>query len=520
MSKPIVLVNFYSPKSLGIRYLEGALREAAFETIVVYFKSFHSVHPQKPTDEEIELLVNLLRDKNPLFIGFSVMSSLYLEAVTKISQALREGLAASQESAPPLIWGGIYATLFPDRCLPYCDYVLRGEAEEAIVELAGRIRDGKDLTDMQNLAYPSGNPSQPQPQSSAFRQLPAIVNPVRLLTTDLDTLKMAGLGTGEKYMIDGTLKPGDPAISSISYETSCSRGCPFVCAYCSTVSIKRIYKDEVRHFLRFRSVDNVIDELKAAKKAMRNLSFVHFWDEIFPDDKEWIENFVQKYRKEIGLPFDIWAHPLKTDLPLIKALRRAGLYQVVMGIQSGSPTVRKAAFHRVETQEQILAAAQVFADAKVPQVIYDLILRHPFETLDQLKESYELCTRLPGRFTLQMHWLIFLPGTDIVDEAIDRGYYTREQLEEMMYAPMSKQYASWWEADNDDPEVNFWYRLIFLTQFPSLKGAAAKLAREKEAGSASANSKAARYYAIAQKLARARHLWNRGWAVIRGKVGA
>ena len=518
MSKPVVLVNFYSPKSLGIRYLEGSLREAGFETVVVYFKSFHSVRPQKPAAEEIDALVNLLREKQPLFIGFSVMSSLYLEAVTAISHAVREGMAASQDPAPPLVWGGIYATLFPERCLPHCDFVLRGEAEDAIVEFTQRLQDGQDLRDMQNLAYPSEDQTQPIQPSAAYSQLPAVVNPVRPLVTDLDSLLMAPLGTGEKYMIDGIIKPGDPSLGSLSYETSCSRGCPFVCSYCSTVSVKRIYKDEVRHYLRFRSVDSVIAELKAARNAMRNLSFIHFWDEIFPDDNSWIEEFAQKYRSEIGLPFDIWSHPLKTDMNLISALRRAGLYQVVMGIQSGSPSVRKTAFHRVETQDQIIAAAQVFKDAKVPRVIFDLILRHPFETLDQLKESYELCIQLPGRFTLQMHVLVFLPGTDIVEEAVNRGLYTREQLDEKMYAPMEMQYASWWDADFDNPDVNFWYRLIYLTQFPSLKNAAARLARKKEAGNSAANGKAARYYSLAQKMARVRHIWNRGWAVVRGKV--
>ncbi|MCL2030680.1 MAG: B12-binding domain-containing radical SAM protein [Oscillospiraceae bacterium] len=499
MSRPIVLVNFYSPKSLGIRYLEGSLRAAGFEVAVVYFKGFHSARPQKPTETEMEALVNLLREKSPLFIGFSVMSSLYLEAVTMVSRAVREGAGNS-----PLVWGGVYATLFPERCLEYCGYVLRGEGEEAIVELAERLRGGADLSDMPNLAY--------------TRDGETVVNPVRPLVTDLDSLPMAPLGTGEKYSIEGVLKAGDPSLTSVSYETSCSRGCPFVCAYCSTVSLKRIYRSQNRHYLRFRSVEHVIAELTAAKAAMKNLSFIHFWDEIFSDDKAWIEEFARRYRAEIGLPFDIWAHPGKTDAALIAALRDAGLYQVVMGIQSGSPSVRKTAFHRTETQEDILAAARVFADCKVPRVIYDLILRHPFESLAELKESYELCAALPGRFTLQMHGLNFLPGTDIVEEAVKRGLFTREQLEEMMYAPMEKQYASWWESDNADPDVNFWYRLTYLTQFPSLRGAAARLARDKENGKPSADGAAARRYALARKMARARHVWKKGWAVLKGKL--
>ena len=498
MSKPIALVNFYSPKSLGIRYLEGALRDAGFETVVVYFKGFHSVHPQKPTRDEIDTLVALLKQKDPLFIGFSVMSSLYLEAVNAISAAVREQINA------PLVWGGVYATLFPERSLEFCDYVLRGEGEGAIAELARRLAGGVSPDDMENLSY--------------LQDGAAVINPVRALTMDLNSLTMAPLGLDNKYSIEGALKQGDPSLGSYSYETSCSRGCPFVCSYCSTVSLKRIYRGENRHYLRFRSVDNVMAELKAAKAAMKGLSVIHFWDEIFPDDKEWIEEFTRRYRAEIGLPFDIWAHPLKTDPALISALRRAGLYQAVMGIQSGSPSVRKKVFHRVETQEQILAAARVFADAKVPRVIYDLILRHPFESLAELRESYELCARLPGRFTLQMHVLIFLPGTDIVEEAIRRGVYTREQLDGMMYAPMETQYASWWDTDGADPDTNFWYRLTYLTQFPSLKGAAARLARDKDAGKSTADGAAARCYALAKRMARARHIWQKGWAVMKGKV--
>jgi len=479
--------------------LEGSLRAAGFEVVVVYFKGFHSMRPQKPTELEIDALVNLLREKAPLFIGFSVMSSLYLDAVTMVSDAVRKHVEKT-----PLAWGGVYATLFPERCLQYCDYVLRGEGEGAIADLAQCLRDGTDLSGMENLAF--------------MRDGTAVVNPVRPLATDLDSLPIAQLGTGEKYSIDGILTTGDPSLTSISYETSCSRGCQFVCAYCSTVSLKRIYRNQNSHYLRFRSVECVIAELKAAKAVMKNLSIIHFWDEIFSSDRAWIEEFTQRYRAEIGLPFDIWAHPLKTNMELIAPLRRAGLYQVVMGIQSGSPSVRKTAFHRTETQEDILAAAQVFTDAKVPRVIYDLILRHPFESLEELKESYELCARLPGRFTLQMHGLNFLPGTDIVEEAIKRGLFTREQLEEMMYKPMGKQYASWWEAETVDPDVNFWYRLIYLTQFATLKGTAARLARDKEAGKTSAGSTAARYYALARRMARARHIWKKGWAVLKGKI--
>lgn len=497
MDKHVVLVNFYSPKSLGIRYLEGALADAGFEVTVVYFKGFHSIRPQMPTQSEIDALTGLIVEREPLLVGFSVMSSLYLEAVELVASAVRGRVKS------PMVWGGVYATMFPGRCLGSCDFVLRGECEEAICELAGRLSEGLGADDVENLAY--------------MRDGECVVNPVRPLVTDLDALKMAPLGKGNKFFIDGEARAVDPILSSYSYETSCSRGCPFVCSYCSTVGLKRIYRDN-RHFLRFRGVDSVIGELKAAKAAMKGLAIVHFWDEIFSDDEEWVARFAELYRREIGLPFDIWAHPLKTTLPILKTLRKAGLYQVVMGIQSGSPTVRKQAFHRVETQEQVFAAAQALADAGVPRVIYDLILRHPFESVAQIRESYEMCAALPGSFTLQLHDLNFLPGTDIVEEALEKGIYTQEQMDAIMYAPMAKQYATWWETGSDDPDINFWYHLIYMTQFKNLKRTARRLARDMDEGKPGVREKAERCYNRGKRSARLRHYWQKGVAVLIGKI--
>ena len=494
-NRRVLLVNFYSPKSLGFRYLEKALTSGGFEVTVLYFKGFHSIRPQKPTPAETAHLTALIDQTDPLFIGFSVMSSLYLEVVEEISRLVRA------HCEKPLLWGGVYATIFPERCLGHCDYVIRGEGEAAIAEFAALLFGGGDTRGVLNLAYIDEDGT-------------AVINPVRPLATELDTLGMAEIGLSNKYFIDSDgISNADPLLSSYSYETSCSRGCPFVCAYCSTVSLKRIYRDN-RHFLRFRSVDAVIDELKEAKKRMQRLSLIHFWDEIFPGDPAWIDTFAARYKAEVRLPFEIWAHPLKTDAHIIKKLRKAGLFQAVMGIQSGSPEVRKKAFHRVETQEQVLAAAQALADARVPRVVYDFILRHPFESTQQLKETYDLCDILPGRFTLQLHDLNFLPGTDIAEEALRQGIYTAEQLDAIMYAPMEHQYATWWEADCDDEEKNFWYHLIFLTQFPSLKRKARRLAKAPD--SKTARLKAAKYYLSGKRRARLRRYRQKCMAVVKG----
>ncbi|GHU88782.1 B12-binding domain-containing radical SAM protein [Clostridia bacterium] len=496
MNNRVMLINFYSPKSLGFRFLEHALTSAGFEVTVLYFKGFHSSRPKMPTDTERALMLELIQKTDPLFIGMSVMSSLYLEAVEALSTLVKSAVSA------PVVWGGVFATLFLERSLPFCDYVLRGEGEYAIVDLAQRLSSGADVSDTLNLAY--------------LKDGAAVVNDVRPVEHELDKLGMSPVGLDNKYFIDNdAITRRDPMLDSRSYETSGSRGCPFVCAYCSTVAQKRIYKD--KGFMRFRSVGALIEELKDAKAKMKKLNYIHFWDEIFANDETWVDEFVARYKKEINLPFEIWAHPMKTDESVIKKLVSAGLYQVVMGIQSGSPSVRKQIFHRVETQEQILAAAEIFRKCKVPSVYYDLIVRHPFESTEQLIESYELCGQLPGNFILQLHGLNFLPGTDIVKIALDMGLYTEDEMDKMMYGTMERQYLSWWGDEEHPPLTNFWYHLMYMQQFKAYRKKAGKLAENP--GSEANRAAALKTYNFCRKLNRLRHYKRKALLIMRGTLG-
>ena len=493
-NRKVALINFYNPKALGVRFVEKALSDAGFEVTVLHIGGYRGVRAGKPNEEKIREFLDLTEGEL-LWIGFSVVSSFFLKIAEEVSDLVRRHTRA------PLVWGGVFATLLPERCLAHCDYVIRGEGEAASVDFSKRLAAGSDVRDMPNLVH--------------RQEGETTINPVRPLETDLSSIGIAELGLPNKYFLDdnnGDLYHADPCVSSYSYETSASRGCPFACSFCSTANIRRLYANTPR-YMRFRPAGDVIDEIKRAKERMNKVTLIRFWDEIFSTDPLWIDEFAARYKAEIGLPFEIWTHPLRTDGTVLRKLRGAGLRLIVMGIQSGSPEVRKKVFRRSESQEQIIAAAQTMADCRIPYVTYDIILGHPLETIDQLKESYDLCSRLPGRFSLQLHGLSFLPGTDIVEEVIKRGLYTREELEELMYMPMDRQYSFWNEAKNADPEMEFWYNLIFLTQFSFLRGVARRLAKKPAEGKS--KKKAARYYRISRVFSRLRHVRQKGINVIR-----
>ncbi|WDV45061.1 radical SAM protein [Clostridiaceae bacterium M8S5] len=464
MSKKVLLIGFYNEKALGVKYLANSLKRNNYEVHILFFKKFNSVNPKKATKEELDLLKKLIEDIKPSFIGMSVMSSLYLETVYQVNKCIRDTTDSK------IIWGGVYPTLFPKESLKYADYVIRGEGENALTELVDNIEKKEDIKNIQNLAYTDEND--------------VIINDVRPLVHDLDILGYPHIDDVPTYFIENNnLLSKDPQLNALTYELTCSRGCPFTCSYCSSINLKRLYAKKGT-YVRFRSVDSIIAELREAKSKMTHLKVIHFWDEIFNDNEEWISEFSRRYKSEIGLPFNIWGHPLKIKENVIKHLVSAGLNQIVVGIQSGSFNIRKNVFNRPETQEEIINSSKILVKHKVPVIIYDFMLQHPFESLDDLKETFELCTKLEKPFKLQLHGLNFLPGTDIVDMAVEAGHLTKQELNNIMYSSIQDQYDMYWgpAAMNIMNKNQIWIALIYLTQFKKLGGITNRLRNKAENG--------------------------------------
>ena len=84
-----VLVAFYNVKALGVRYLENALTKAGYHVTTIFFKQFNSISPDMPTEKELQLLCDRIEQAKPVFVGLSLMSSLYMESIHKVIQALQ-----------------------------------------------------------------------------------------------------------------------------------------------------------------------------------------------------------------------------------------------------------------------------------------------------------------------------------------------------------------------------------------------------------------------------------------------
>ncbi|MCL2742064.1 MAG: radical SAM protein [Oscillospiraceae bacterium] len=467
----VMLIAFHNSKAMGVKFLGMALEKAGYEVDLVFFMGFNSVRPSGASERELGLLSALIEEKNPAIVGLSVMTSIYMETVMGVNKLVRG------RPGTTVVWGGAYATLDHERCMAHTDYLMRGECEGVIADFCEAALGSIDFSEVGNLVYRRGDGS-------------IAVNGLVPLNGDLDSLGYPEVGMGGmSFIYDDRLIGVDPQLRGLNYETVASRGCPFKCSYCSSANFARMYEGR-GSYVRTRSVGHVMDELRMAKGKVRRLKVVRFWDEVFCTRKDWVDGFTERYRKEINVPFEIFVHPLLVKGENVLKMRKAGLYKAIMGIQSGSPRVRNGAFNRRETNAEILEAARALHAGKVPQVVYDLMLRHAFDDPEALRETFDLCMSLPRPFELQMHGLNYYPANDIVAAAISLGHYSEEEMEAMMYgSPMSRLYETHWGSREKDGEKDFWYHLIYLTQFKFARGRAARLARR---GYGAKGAKAAR----------------------------
>lgn len=84
-------------------------------------------------------------------VGVTVMGGPQVETAIEVSRAIRR-----VSSAPPIVWGGYFPTLYPRVALTgdYVDFVIRGQGEETFAELLSRLSAGaRDFSAIDGLSW-------------------------------------------------------------------------------------------------------------------------------------------------------------------------------------------------------------------------------------------------------------------------------------------------------------------------------------------------------------------------------
>ena len=225
------------------------------------------------------------------------------------------------------VMGGPHVTCVPD-CVKQkeIDAVCIGEGEGAMVELLNKMQAGEDLRYIPNFVF-----ADPEAPDGMKR------NPPRPLVQDLD-----GLGFPYREL----LYDAAPVYAQSPRKVIVTqRGCPMMCSFCFHHAWKRTYGATNKQYVRKRSVSHVIAEVQQIRSKYP-LDFVHFLDDIFNLKDAWLEEFAERWPKEVGLPFDciLMANIVKEHQ--IALLRKAGCVYTRIAFEAASDFVRNTVFRK------------------------------------------------------------------------------------------------------------------------------------------------------------------------------
>lgn len=386
----------------GVLALSSYLRKYGYDTNVIFLPTFCEEYSE-------EVLVQLTEIcKGSFLISVSTMAHTSGKAFQIATYLKKLGI--------PLVAGGIYPTLNPEKCLDYFNYVCVGEGECALLELATCLDKNVNHANIKNIWLKRGGK--------------VIKNKLRDLIKDINTLPFPDydfkhqfilisdniVQMSEKYMNKGEHNQNDPSLSKMDYFVTVHsiRGCSHNCRYCCNYDLKILYK-KCQHYTRIKCVKNLISELKKIKKEIPKLRFIWFTDDDFLiRDLDSIKRFSKKYTGDIGLPFMCYITPTSIDEIKLNELLVAGLRRVMVGIQSGSANTRFNVYNRLISNDIILHKAKILSRRLIFKIFppeYQVINTTPFETEEDCFETLKLLYMLPRPYYLEVFNLIFFPGS-------------------------------------------------------------------------------------------------------------
>jgi radical SAM superfamily enzyme YgiQ (UPF0313 family) len=305
---------------LGICYLSAYLKGEGHRTSLI-----HLVAP--PGREE---LLERVKSEKPDLLAVSSTSHMFPHVRLWLSW-LREDMDIFT------ICGGVHPTIDPEGALGEegLDAICLGEGEEALAELCDALQEGRDPTNIRSLWFKKDGK--------------IIRNPIRPLIEDLDRLPLP-----DRSIFDPAL------FCEQQHERGtlmASRGCPYNCTYCSNHVQRSIYPNRKR-YVRFRSVDNVMAEISQIVEADREsrLRYIRFDDDILTIDRNWFGELMDRYSREIDLPFICNSRVNLLDEEVVRMLAEAGCSVVCMGIESGNEKMRREVLRRNMSDADIVEA--------------------------------------------------------------------------------------------------------------------------------------------------------------------
>ena len=339
-------------------------------------------------------LVEECRDS--LMLGISCMTGPQINFGLEAARLVREaGLKL------PIIWGGYHPSILPEQTSrnEYVDAVVRGQGELTLLELAGKLSQGEDFTDVDGLTF--------------TRDGETVTNPSRKIEdiNNFPRLPYERLENPRQYL--NNMHVGSRVINYVS-----SQGCPSRCQFCAE---PLVYDRRWKAY----TPDRVISDLEYLESSFGVNGVMYFDSTYFVNERRARE--ISQEMVERGMKFGWAANARAPQLgkfseDTFDVLKQSGLWAFLVGAESGSQSQLETMQKDIEP-EDILEAARVASRHGI-KISYSFIVGFPGETEQEIEETWQVMeqvSQIVGEYNSQLHFYAPTPGNALYDKALELG---------------------------------------------------------------------------------------------------
>ena len=305
-----------------------------------------------------------------------------------------------QDSCDLLIAGGPLPSCDPLSFMEDFDVVVKGEGEQAILELLRTFDSGCDPQTVKGIVYRKRNNGRMTGEQGEI-----IFTEPRILEPSLDRIAFPArdLFPNDRYIDYWKKRYGNATTTVFT-----TRGCPFICEFCSNAVFGISYRE--------RSPENVVDEVEQA------LSFgydrIHFADDVFTLNRERVLKICDEIRRRgIHFKWEWLGRVDSIDEEISIAMKNAGCDRIYFGIESGNDSVLNLMKKKI-TLDRARKAVYAAHEAGLSTGAF-FILCYPGETDDTVLETLRFAVSLPLDY-LSFTMPYPLPGTALYERVKDR----------------------------------------------------------------------------------------------------
>lgn len=344
-----------------------------------------------------EEMAKQILSKGIKYVGFTTLTPRF-PTTLRICNEIKK-----RDNKVVTVIGGPHISGRPEDCkYPCIDYGIKGEGEQAFLELLDGLKSREGISKIKNLIYK---------EKEIVR-----VNETRAFVEDLDSLPKPAWDLIElKKYLDPLYFEG-PHVGVFT-----TRGCPYECIFCAS---KVTWKRRLRH----RSLDNILEEFKeiVKEKGIKNLTF---YDDQFATKKGRAVDLCDRIiNSGLNINYHVQIRADSVTPELAGKLKESGCVYAAVGVETGNEEMLKKIKKR-ETKAQIKKGIRTLEEVGVP-VISSYIIGLPGDTHETIQETLNFAEELD---TEQMKFMLLtpVPGTEVYRLAIEKGILDPDNLEQM-----------------------------------------------------------------------------------------